>query len=1415
MNRLSIPSEQRKSAWAYLIMVAAVMVCLLCFRSPEKMLSINISRENSADAAATVVTYTPKLSLPKGVYRFELYGTSGTAEVTVLSSDGVVYGQNHVDPYGSSVPVELDRDVSNLLIRTESESAESAPSYSLVRVISDAPIYTDGVLLALLVLTGLLALGYIRYLRPQGDQTGAILFVVVTGAAIIASYPLFTNYLYYGHDLNFHLWRIEGIKDGLLSGQFPVRVHPTHNNGYGYITASVYPELFLYLPAVLRLLGVSSVTAYKMFLFAMNLATAWIMYRATERMSRSRPAAGMASVIYTLSTWRLINAYHRAAIGEVMSMTFFPLAVLGAYYILKGDKSRWYVLAIACTCIFQVHVISTVLIAILLVVLFLAFIKDLFRDGRFLALCKAGVLTVLLNLWYLIPFAYYYFSLDMVIHHTPANTEFFSNAIIPAELFNVFNDVFGYSQLLPVGVRGDMSLSLGVGVSLCLVVGLLYYLFRREKVPLGKFGFVVFFSGVALTFMASSLFPWEVLQQGKLINQFAGTVRMPWRFLSLASPLLCMVSSAIIVRCVGQKGQKSAFAAVCVLCALTFVTFGAAFTTGWDAHVRKGMAIPEGGAVGWDNEYFLITTDRNGFIPDRYLTSDPAVQVTGYEKRGSNIDLTVSGAVDGAYVEVPLLYYPGYGAKDDRNQELTVLSGNNDVLRVMIRQDTTKIRIRYQGLPLFKAATLVSALTLLLFIAYLGKKRGWKDRLRVVFRRKAFRNAVAISGGFLILALFLEIFVFNFYSVASSFYDEQDVLSRLVVAGGLQEREDGAYLGTGADAVLELQNLGMPVKNLHLRLETGTKRAIDVVISATDAANSQLLSVPSRTMWAGEPRMEYLPLHFSGDVQTLRIRFNVNANETVRVLGCEINAKRPIFFSFGRFLLVWLLSAALFMLRPKSFLHQYRVDLRRRWQRVALAALVALQIFAFWHLVQLNPAFTNPAWAHHAQYHRLTEAFLSGHTYLNEEPPQALIDMENPYDYVARSRTMSEAGQSYLWDHAYYNGRYYVYFGVVPVLLFYLPYYLVMGSHMPTYAALFITSAALVFGVLYLLYQIVQRWFRNAPFTLYVILAVLFINSCGIIYILKRPDFYSLPILMAIVFAVWGVGLWIAALGKAGANGSQLNIQKLALGSACVALIAGCRPHLLITMGLGVILFWRSVFYERTLFSKRSVKATLALCAPFAIVAAGIMAYNFARFGSIFDFGANYNLTFNDMRQRGFVWARSFLGIFSYLFQPSKIEATFPFIKMITVQTSYLGNTITEGMFGGVIYNNPVLWLSVFALAYRKQIAPGPARAIALIAPVFALLLAVLDTQMAGILPRYQSDFTWLLLLSSSIGALALYGSWRNAQARHFILGALMGCLILCLAYHGMEIVVDISDTVQANNPQAYYHMQSLVAFWM
>ena len=43
---------------------------------------------------------------------------------------------------------------------------------------------------------------------------------MIAGIVLLACLPLGFDYLVYGHDMSIHLTRIEGLKAGLLSGQF-------------------------------------------------------------------------------------------------------------------------------------------------------------------------------------------------------------------------------------------------------------------------------------------------------------------------------------------------------------------------------------------------------------------------------------------------------------------------------------------------------------------------------------------------------------------------------------------------------------------------------------------------------------------------------------------------------------------------------------------------------------------------------------------------------------------------------------------------------------------------------------------------------------------------------------------------------------------------------------------------------------------------------------------------------------------------------------------------------------------------------------------------------------------------------------------------------------------------------------------
>ncbi len=70
----------------------------------------------------------------------------------------------------------------------------------------------------------------------------------------------------------------------MLDGQFPVVIFPEALAGNGYLN-SMYPYLFLYIPAFLRLFGVSLALSYKTLIFLANIATVaitWIINPMTS-----------------------------------------------------------------------------------------------------------------------------------------------------------------------------------------------------------------------------------------------------------------------------------------------------------------------------------------------------------------------------------------------------------------------------------------------------------------------------------------------------------------------------------------------------------------------------------------------------------------------------------------------------------------------------------------------------------------------------------------------------------------------------------------------------------------------------------------------------------------------------------------------------------------------------------------------------------------------------------------------------------------------------------------------------------------------------------------------------------------------------------------------------------------------------
>lgn len=728
-------------------------------------------------------------------------------------------------------------------------------------------------------------------------------------------------------------------------------------------------------------------------------------------------------------------------------------------------------------------------------------------------------------------------------------------------------------------------------------------------------------------------------------------------------------------------------------------------------------------------------------------------------------------------------------------------------------------------------------------------------------RKKFLKTA----GIIFIISLILEIFVFNFRFFTCVGNEEREITPNDIILGsGFEYDPDNKWtvepqgnpkpsftVTDKKNAYIEIVDINEKVENIYIdnynikRKSYSDKKTV-YKIEATDEANKLYFDLPERDVVCDVERSKYIHLNLSGKSEKLKINFKCNDGDIFVFNKLKINAEYPMFFSVIRLIITFAIILGIYIVRPKSDFYKYKFNLKSKRQKTVIGALIAVHIVAFIGIALLNPVFINTSIEHHKQYHQLTQALLDGHTYLDKEPSDALKNMENPYDSAYRNKVLKDAGERFLWDRAYFEGKYYVYFGIVPVFVFYMPFYLLTGLDFPTSVGIMITASVLIFAILGLVSQIIKRWFKDVPFLIYILLSFFFIDSCGIIYILKRPDFYSLPIIMGLTFSISGLYFWLSSmkykkkvLKTNNTKKQEVDIEnyekldvpnntpqeevdvfegfigwRLLVGSLCMALVAGCRPQMLVGSFLIIPLFWKIVIKDRMLFSKTSIKHSCYFMLPFVIVAMGLMYYNYIRFGSVFDFGANYNLTTNDMTKRDFVLGRTPLGIFTYLFQPPAYSPRFPFISDVWFYTNYMGCTINEYLFGGVIFNHFLLAINLFVFKFKNSLKLKGLLSFVIMSIAFAVIVVIADTQMAGLLQRYMTDFSWLLFIPAIILILILLERVNDYLRKHIYTLLICG-LAFSFYYDFATIFFYGENTIYKTNPTIHYAVAHLVQFWL
>ncbi|MDD4850807.1 MAG: hypothetical protein PHO10_08950 [Gemmiger sp.] len=502
------------------------------------------------------------------------------------------------------------------------------------------------------------------------------------GVVAVASLPAFSGFVSYGFDLEFHLSRISGIAAGLQGGQFPVRIYPDSLNGYGYASPVFYGDILLYFPALLHLLGYPLYAAYNAYLVLLNVLTAGITFLCLQKMFGSLSLSMVGTTLYTTASYRIFNLYYRPALGESSAQTFLPLLVYGFWALFSESaterqrKNAWLPLMLGFTGVIQTHVITTEIAALASLTLCLVLAGRLLQKGRLWALLKGAGATVLLNLWFLVPF-FSYMQGDYACTATDTVFAMDKHSIPLAKLFSLWGE--------------DME---DIRIGAALVAGLGLYIFCRVYWPelsakARKLGLACAAGGLVAVFLASEACHWGGLENwvGTTAAHYLCAIQFPFRYLTLTTVLFCFVSVCAVALLRQKLGQRAALAAACLLmgvsCLSTWLD-GGQYIRG----LYGKSVIAQGSELSSGEKTSGLEYLPTAFAADLHraeVAPNLGVNITSAERLPVGYTVTAQNTgVENASIEFPLTYYPGYRITKNTGGDLAVAMAEDGTVAVTL-----------------------------------------------------------------------------------------------------------------------------------------------------------------------------------------------------------------------------------------------------------------------------------------------------------------------------------------------------------------------------------------------------------------------------------------------------------------------------------------------------------------------------------------------------------------------------------------------------------------------------------------------------------------------------------------------------------------------------------------------------------
>lgn len=398
--------------------------------------------------------------------------------------------------------------------------------------------------------------------------------------------------------------------------------------------------------------------------------------------------------------------------------------------------------------------------------------------------------------------------------------------------------------------------------------------------------------------------------------------------------------------------------------------------------------------------------------------------------------------------------------------------------------------------------------------------------------------------------------------------------------------------------------------------------------------------------------------------------------------------------------------------------------------------------------------------ANYNPYIQQFDAWEKGQLNIDFEVDSRILELENPYDYQARRL----AGGYYLWDRAMYDGKYYSYFGIAPIVTVYYPYWLIKGA-LPgdsTVMAVFIFITALFLPLA--LFKWAEVSGKRIPLVPLMLAAPAVFLSSGVLLVARGVNhFYYIAVIAGMAFLS---AFMFFALSAFTAEKTASKCALYAIAGAAYALLFLSRLNIaflaafLVVPGLWFMILrqdgkWRP--------AGRIIAELASLGVPVAAALCFSLWFNAARFSGPLDFGTNYQLTIADVSTYRLRLSDLPFALYNYFLAPTEACESYPYItftRLGAAPSHYVYRDANLGLFCFPLTLGCIA--APFVICSQRESART--RVMTGSALLGIIVVAWLDFCKGGVIYRYTADLTLTASFLAAAVLLILLGNAMESE---------------------------------------------------